>query len=108
MWNLCLLLLVICFKFTFSLFKQKKNAYEITLLSVCHPCATDRQELHKYIPMAMDTHIPLEELLDMVFSTWSMSYKYPICRKAKQMISTSQNILLCVLWCSVMLLVVLC
>jgi hypothetical protein len=37
--------------------------------------AVDRQRLGKYIPVAMNVHATIEELLDVVFSVWSMSYQ---------------------------------
>jgi hypothetical protein len=37
-----------------------------------------RQWHGKLVPVALNTHTAIEELLDIVFSMWSMSYQIPV------------------------------
>jgi hypothetical protein len=39
-----------------------------------------RQRVGKHVPVAMNTHTAIEELLDMVFSVWSVSDQI-VCRQ---------------------------
>jgi hypothetical protein len=46
--------------------------------SVClyvYPSVVARQWLRKNVTVAMNTHTTIEELLDSLFSVWSMSYQ---------------------------------
>jgi hypothetical protein len=54
-----------------------KEAYESTLPSVCFvfPSVVARHWLDKHVPAAMNTHATIEELLDVVFSMWSLSHQ---------------------------------
>jgi hypothetical protein len=58
------------------------------------PTITARQQLSKNVPAAIYTHTKREELLEGVFSMWSVSYQIP---KGAQVISCSQNFLLIIL-----------
>jgi hypothetical protein len=75
-----------------------------------NPFATDRQELHKYIHSHGNGYIhPIRRIVGCgVFYMVRVISNTQYVVKPKQMISTSQNILLCVLWRTVLLLVVLC
>jgi hypothetical protein len=67
-----------------------EQTYEITLLSLCvcvsppivarqglgkNPLIVARQRLGRNVTTVMNTHATIEELLDVSFSMWPMSYQ---------------------------------